>query len=219
MDQNDNLLEILRKFSKFLKNFLLKIVKIHYFSIFFKSVNKLCVNFLRVWTKNPNCWKFWEKFEIFWWKFYRKIEFFYFLFFFENLLLKIELSEITPFFYNNFFQFRGNFGGNFPPFPLATPLLRHAPCGCNRWSLNQALSSEKCDGKFTKTQIFVIHIRLERCRQEQTSRLWDDSQDFRPMVGHKCAPAHEWNDISLPPRTVPILHWEKSFHQSIENTT
>ena len=46
---------------------------------------------------------------------------FLFLFFFENLLLKIELSEITPFFYNNFFGFRG--GGEFPPFPLATPLL------------------------------------------------------------------------------------------------
>ena len=40
---------------------------------------------------------------------------FYFLFFSENLLLKIELSEITPFFYNNFFGFWG--GGNFPPFP------------------------------------------------------------------------------------------------------
>ena len=40
---------------------------------------------------------------------------FLFLFFFENLLLKIELSEITPFFYNNFFGFVG--GGDFPPFP------------------------------------------------------------------------------------------------------
>ena len=36
------------------------------------------------------------------------------------MLLKIELSEITPFFYNNFFCFGG---GGFPPFPpLATPL-------------------------------------------------------------------------------------------------
>ena len=48
--------------------------------------------------------------------------FFYFLFFFENLFQKIELSEITPFFYNNFFGFGG---GEFPPFPpLATPLRR-----------------------------------------------------------------------------------------------
>ena len=41
---------------------------------------------------------------------------FLFLFFisFENLLLKIELSEITPFFYNNFFGFRG---GGISPLP------------------------------------------------------------------------------------------------------
>ena len=38
---------------------------------------------------------------------------FLFFYFFENLLLKIELSEITPFFYNNFF----GFGGDFPPSP------------------------------------------------------------------------------------------------------
>ena len=42
---------------------------------------------------------------------------FLFLFlFFENLLLQIEPSEITPFFYNNFFGF-----GGISPFPLATP--------------------------------------------------------------------------------------------------
>ena len=40
--------------------------------------------------------------------------FFIFIFyFFENLLLKIELSEISPFFYNNFFGFGG--GSPFPP--------------------------------------------------------------------------------------------------------
>ena len=44
-----------------------------------------------------------------------KMEFFIFLFFFENLLLKIELSEITPFFYNNFFGFGE--GRNSPPLP------------------------------------------------------------------------------------------------------
>ena len=35
-----------------------------------------------------------------------KLNFLFFIFF-ENLLLKIELSEITPFFYNNFFGFGG----------------------------------------------------------------------------------------------------------------
>ena len=48
----------------------------------------------------------------FWWKLYRKIEFLFFLL--ENLLLKIEPSEITPFFYNNFFGFGG---GGVPPSP------------------------------------------------------------------------------------------------------
>ena len=50
-----------------------------------------------------------------------KLNFLFFIFiFFENWLLKIELSEIPPFFYNNFFRFRGR--GDFPPFPLATTL-------------------------------------------------------------------------------------------------
>ena len=41
-----------------------------------------------------------------------KLNFLFLLFiFFENLLLKIELSEITPFFYNTFFGFGG---GEFP---------------------------------------------------------------------------------------------------------
>ena len=44
---------------------------------------------------------------------------FYFILFFENLLLKIEPSEITPVFYN-IFSVSG--GGGFPPSPLATPL-------------------------------------------------------------------------------------------------
>ena len=88
--------ENLRKFSK---NFLRKFRKMNSFSIFFKRFNKPCVNFSRVWTKNTTCWKFWENFENFWWEFYRKL---IFIFILENLLLKIEPSEITPFFYNIF---------------------------------------------------------------------------------------------------------------------
>ena len=67
--------------------------------------------------------KFWENFEFVWWKFYRKIEFFIFYFyFFENLLVKIKIepSEITPFFYHNFFRFRG---GGFHPFPPGYTLV------------------------------------------------------------------------------------------------
>ena len=40
----------------------------------------------------------------------------------EKLLLKIEHSEITPFFYNNFFHFGGR-GGTFHVFPLAAPMI------------------------------------------------------------------------------------------------
>ena len=46
---------------------------------------------------------------------------FYFIFILENLLVKLEPSEITPFFYSNFFRFRGG-GGASPPPPMATPL-------------------------------------------------------------------------------------------------
>ena len=42
-----------------------------------------------------------------------------FFIFFENLLLKIELSEIRPFFYNIFFGFGG--GGNFSLPPWLRP--------------------------------------------------------------------------------------------------
>ena len=54
-----------KKFSKILKNFLQKIAKMHYFSIFFKKVNKQCVNFWRVWPKKTIYWKFIGNFEIF----------------------------------------------------------------------------------------------------------------------------------------------------------
>ena len=49
------------------------------------------------------------------------ILFLFFILFFENLLLKIEPSDITTVFYNNFFFGFG--GGEFPPF---SPWLR--PC-------------------------------------------------------------------------------------------
>ena len=49
--------------------------------------------------------------------------YFYYFNFFENLLLKIELSEITPFFNKNFFGFGG--GGEFPPSPPGYALELH----------------------------------------------------------------------------------------------
>ena len=61
--------------------------------------------------------KFWENFENFWWKFNRKIEF---LASCGKVVVKIEPSEITPFFYSNFFDFGG--GGTFRVPPLAAPM-------------------------------------------------------------------------------------------------
>ena len=77
----------------------------HYFIIFFKIFNQQCVNFLRDWTKNTNCWEILRKMQ-------KKIEFLIIL---ENFLLKIEPSEIIPFFYNIFSV--GGWGGGFPPSP------------------------------------------------------------------------------------------------------
>ena len=58
-----------RIFKKFLK----KIAKMHYFSKFFKKLNKSCVNFSRVWTKNTNGWEILIKFSKFFKKFLMKI--------------------------------------------------------------------------------------------------------------------------------------------------
>ena len=78
--------------------------------------------FARLDQKTQIIGKFWENLQNFWWKFYRKIEFLFYFFIiyylFLNLLLKIEPSEITPFFYNNFF---GLGGRGFPPSPWLRP--------------------------------------------------------------------------------------------------
>ena len=163
LDENDNLLEILRKFLKILKYFLQKIAKNALFMhIFQKKLTNHALIFCAFGLKRQfigNFEKISENFEKFSsenckkciilayfsnkltnyafilcaFRRIRKIEFFIFLFlffiFFENLLLKIELSEITPFFYNNFFGFVGE---NFPPFPpwlrpwLVSQILEHS---------------------------------------------------------------------------------------------
>ena len=113
LDEKHKLLESLRKFSKV---FLRKLRKMHSFSIFIKKFNKAFVNFFCAFgQKMQIAGKFWENLESFWWKFYRKFNFFIFIFILENLLLKIEPSGITPFFYNNFFGFEGGFPHLAPP--------------------------------------------------------------------------------------------------------
>ena len=84
-------------------------IKTHYFSIFFKKFNKPCVNFWRVWTKNTNFSGNFEKIlKVFDENSFEKLNFI--IIFWKIFLLKIELSEITPFFLNNFFGF-----GGYPP--------------------------------------------------------------------------------------------------------
>ena len=73
MDEKDNLLEILRNFSKILKNFLQKTVKNALFLHIFQKINKPCVYFSRLDEKHKlleNVEKIFDK------KFNRKIAFF-----------------------------------------------------------------------------------------------------------------------------------------------
>ena len=51
------------EFPKIFKNLLMQIAKMHYFSIFFKKVNKSCVNFSRVWKKSTHCWEILKIFD------------------------------------------------------------------------------------------------------------------------------------------------------------
>ena len=75
-----------RIFEIFQKDFLRKLQKMHYFSIFFKKFNKPCVNFSRVWTKKTNSWEILNNFRKFSKHFFRKFrKIHYFSIFFEKL--------------------------------------------------------------------------------------------------------------------------------------
>ena len=98
-------------FRKFAKKFPKKIAKMLYFRLFCKKISKPCVTFSRVWTKNTIVWGNFEKIlKIFDGNSIEKLNFYLFL---GKLLLKIETSEITSFFYSNFFRLGG--GANPPP--------------------------------------------------------------------------------------------------------
>ena len=56
-DEKHTFLEISRYFRTFSKNFLIKLLKMYYFSICLKKVSEPCVTFSRVRTKNTNCLK------------------------------------------------------------------------------------------------------------------------------------------------------------------
>ena len=73
-------------FRKFSKNSLWKLLKMHYFRIFFKKVNKPCVNFSRVWTKNTNFGEILRNFRNFSKNYLRKLlKMHYFCIFFKKI--------------------------------------------------------------------------------------------------------------------------------------
>ena len=73
----------------------------------------------------------------------------------ENLLLKIEPSEITSFFYNNFFGFGG--GGGFPLSPLATPLVTMQNTGRDgREGIDEDGPRESCTNMLEKGSWFGV---------------------------------------------------------------
>ena len=95
----------LENFRKFAKNSLRKLQRMQYFCLLCTKISKLCVKFSCIWTKNTiGCGNF-EKILKFFGE--NSIENLNFCLFLEKLLLKIEPSEITSFFYNNFSRFGG----------------------------------------------------------------------------------------------------------------
>ena len=83
------------------------------------------------------------------------LNFLFLILFFENLLLKIEPSEITPFFYNNLFRFRG---GGIPPFPPGYALVWEKTgddCTLRCSIVVLALWSENCEcaGKAKRSKV------------------------------------------------------------------
>ena len=123
-DEQDNSLEILRKFSKIFEKFssenCLKCIILAYFS---NKLTNYALIFCAFGRKTEIVGKFWENFEIFWWKFYRKIEFIIIIFifyFFRKFVTKNRAFGNNTIFLQQFFSVSGR--GEFPPSPLATPL-------------------------------------------------------------------------------------------------
>ena len=92
------------------------------FAYFATKISKPFAKFSRVWTKNTIVWGNFEKIlEIF---DKNSMENCIFIYFWENFLLKIETSEITSFFYNNFFRLGGVWTPLTPP-AYATASVLH----------------------------------------------------------------------------------------------
>ena len=101
--------------SKFCKNVLRKSAKMHYFSLFYTKFYKPSVNSFRVWTKNTKWWGIFDEISI---------ENLTIKKFVEKMLLKMEPSEITSFFYNNISNFGGGRVPGVPPCYATFSLVR-----------------------------------------------------------------------------------------------
>ena len=108
------ILSIMRPKTDTSKNFSRKKAEMHYSSIFQKC--KTMRYFFALWDEKNILWTFWEISENPNQNSVGKLNFLLLL---DKLLLNIEPSEITSFFHNIFFQFRGR---NVPP-PLAAPMI------------------------------------------------------------------------------------------------
>ena len=87
--------QFIANFQKIFENisiFIRKLLKMPYFSIFFKKFNKPWVTFLRVWAKNTICWKFWENVRNFEKFFVRKLRKCIILEYFSKDLTKYRLN-------------------------------------------------------------------------------------------------------------------------------
>ena len=100
---------------KFAKNFLRKLQKMHYFSLFFKKISQPFVKLLRVWSKNTIAWAMFEK--IFDENSIENLNFYLFL---GKFVAKNKAFGNNIIFLH-FFPVRG---GGVEPHPLRTPL----PC-------------------------------------------------------------------------------------------
>ena len=106
------------EFSK-ICNKILEIANTHYFSLFFIKISKLCVKFLRVWTKNTTGWESYEKIlEIVDENSIEKLNFYLFM---GKLVAKNRAFGNNIIFLQQFFP--GSWGGGVesPP-PLRKPL-------------------------------------------------------------------------------------------------
>ena len=113
-----NLLEILGKFLKLFFRKLLKYIILSYFS---KDLTNLAFDICGFGLKTHIFVKLWDNFENFWWKFYRKMEVLFY-FYIGNNVTKNKAFGNNTIFLQQIFSVLGGGGGNFPRFPLATPL-------------------------------------------------------------------------------------------------